>query len=238
MSTPSSFSVHGATALVTGANRGIGRVLAAELIQRGAARVYGGARKTSELDLPGVVPVQLDITDPVQVAAAASQCADVTLLVNNAGIFRAHPLLGNPSERDAREEMETNFFGTLSVTRAFAPVLGRNGGGAIINVLSVLSFVQFAPWGSYGASKAAAWALSNATRDELASQHTHVLSVHSALVDTGMTAGIDHRKIPPAVFVAAALDALERGDIEVLVDESARGAKAILSGYPEKRPSL
>src|SRR5690349_1647445 len=129
--TASKFSARGAVALVTGANRGIGRVFARELIDRGAARVYGGARNPGRIDVPGVVPIRLDITDPAQVAAAADQCTDLTLLVNNAGIFRPRPLLGNPSTQDARDEMETNFFGTLSMIRAFAPILGRNGGGAI-----------------------------------------------------------------------------------------------------------
>ncbi len=120
VNTASKFSAPGSVALVTGANRGIGRAFARELIERGAAKVYGGARNLDRLDVPGVVPIRLDITDPAQVAAAADQCTDLTLLVNNAGIFRASPLLGNPSAQDARDEMETNFFGTLSVIRAFA----------------------------------------------------------------------------------------------------------------------
>jgi NAD(P)-dependent dehydrogenase (short-subunit alcohol dehydrogenase family) len=236
VNTASKFSARGAVALVTGANRGIGRVFARELIDRGAARVYGGARNPDRIDVPGVVPIRLDITDPVQAAAAADQCTDLTLLVNNAGIFRARPLLGNPSTQDARDEMETNFFGTLSMIRAFAPILGRNGGGAIINVLSILSFAQYAPWASYGASKAAAWALSNAARDELAPQGTHVMSAHCAFVDTDMTAGIDYPKLPPEALVTTALDALETGETEVLADQFTRETKAMLSDYPRKRP--
>jgi NAD(P)-dependent dehydrogenase (short-subunit alcohol dehydrogenase family) len=232
----SKFSAQGAVALVTGANRGNGRVFARELIDGGAARVYGGARNPDRIDVPGVVPIRLDITDPAQVAAAADQCTDLTLLVNNAGIFRARPLLGNSSPQDARDEMETNFFGTLSMIRAFAPILGRNGGGAVVNVLSVLSFAQYAPLASYGASKAAAWALSNAARDELAPQGTHVMSVHSAFVDTDMAAGIEFPKLPPEALVTTALAALEAGEIELLADQLTREIKAMLSDYPCKRP--
>lgn len=237
-STSTRFSIRGSVALVTGANRGIGAAFTRELIARGAAKVYGGTRNPEAPAAPGVVPVLLDITAPDQIAAAASQCGDVTLLVNNAGIFRARPLLGNPSAQDAREEMETNFFGTLSMIRAFAPVLERNGGGAIVNVLSVLSFTHYPPWGSYGASKAAAWALSNAARDELAVQGTHVMSVHSGLVDTDMTAGIDYPKLPPELLVTTALNDLEAGHTEVLADQLTRDTKAMLSDYPHKRPSL
>jgi NAD(P)-dependent dehydrogenase (short-subunit alcohol dehydrogenase family) len=236
VSNASQFSARGAVALVTGANRGIGKVFARELIDRGAARVYGGARNPDRIDVPGVVPVRLDITDPAQVAATADQCTDVTLLVNNAGIFRARPLLGNPLTQDARDEMETNFFGTLSMIRAFAPILGRNGGGAIINVLSILSFAQYAPWGSYGASKAAAWALSNSARDELAPQGTHVMSVHCSFVDTDMTTDIELPKMPPGALVTMVLDALEMGEPEVLAEQLTRDSKAMLSDYPRKRP--
>src|ERR1700744_1357636 len=134
VNTASRFSVRGAVALVIGANRGIGKVFARELIDRGAATVYGGARNPDRIDVPGVVPVRLDITDPAQVAAAADQCTDGTLLGNNVGILGPRPLLGNPSVPDARDDMETNFFDTLSMIRAFAPILGCNGAGAIINV--------------------------------------------------------------------------------------------------------
>ena len=245
------FSVRGAVVLVTGASRGIGKAFACGLVERGAARVYGGARDPGAVRVRDVVPVRLDITDPVQVAAAADRCADVTLLVNNAGIFRARPLVGSASMQDARDEMETNFFGTLSMTRAFAPVLAHNGGGAIINVLSVLPFVQYAPWGSYGASKSAAWALTNIVRDELAPQRTHVMSVHSVLVDTDMTVGIDltlvdadmtiaieYPKLPPGAVVDAALDALETGRTEVLVDEFPPEARASFNDNPRIRLPL
>jgi NAD(P)-dependent dehydrogenase (short-subunit alcohol dehydrogenase family) len=219
VSTASRFSARGAVALVTGANRGIGKVFARELIDRGAATVYGGARNPDWIDVPGVVPVPLDITDPAQVAAAADQCTDVTLLVNSVAIYGARPLLGNPPAQDACDETDTSFFGTLSMIRAFASVFGRNGDGAIINVLSILSFAQYAPWASYGASKGAAWALSNAARDELAPRETHVTSVHCSFVDSDITADIEFPKMAPEVLVATALDALETGKSEMLVNQ-------------------
>jgi NAD(P)-dependent dehydrogenase (short-subunit alcohol dehydrogenase family) len=230
--TPSPFPVEGAVALVTGANRGIGRAFARALLARGATKVYAAARNPERVTDTGIEPLTLDITNPGQVEAARDRCSDVTLLVNNAGVFHATPLIAAPSMQSAREEMETNYFGTLTMIRAFAPVLAANGGGAIVNVLSVLSFVNFAPWGSYGATKAAAWSLTNSARDELAAQGTHVLGVHSGLVDTDMTAGIDFPKIAPETLITQALDALEKGDIEALVDDHTRAQKATLARFP------
>jgi NAD(P)-dependent dehydrogenase (short-subunit alcohol dehydrogenase family) len=234
----SPFSLHGAVALVTGANRGIGRTFAAELLERGAARVYGAARNPATIGDPGLVPVQLDITDPGQMAAVAERCSDVTVLVNNAGVFSRLPLLGAPSMDDVRAEMETNFFGPLAMMRAFAPILGRNGGGAIVNALSILSFLSYAPWGSYSASKAAAWSMTNSVRDELAGQGTQVVAVHSAFVETDMTIGVDGPKIEPEVYVAAALDALEAGRFDALADEQTVAWKGLLSDYPNKQPVI
>lgn len=229
------FPLRGATALVTGANRGTGRALARELVRRGAAKVYGGARNPETITDPDIEPVRLDITDPGQVAAAAAHCGDVTLLINNAGVFRAAPLLGNAAADDAREEMETNYFGTLSMIRAFAPVLADNGGGAVVNVLSVLSFINYAPWGSYSAAKSAAWSLTNSVRDELAGQHTQVMAVHAGLVDTEMSQDIEFPKIPVGDFVTATADGLEAGRIEVLVDAHTRAFKPLLADHPNNQ---
>jgi NAD(P)-dependent dehydrogenase (short-subunit alcohol dehydrogenase family) len=132
--------IGGSVALVTGANRGLGRAYARELVSRGAARVYGAARNPAAVTEPGVTPIGLDITDPGRVAEVAEQCADVTLLVNNAGVLKYSTFIGAPSLEAARLEMETNYFGTLSMCRAFAPVLAANGGGAMVNMLSVTSF--------------------------------------------------------------------------------------------------
>jgi NAD(P)-dependent dehydrogenase (short-subunit alcohol dehydrogenase family) len=164
--------ISGSVALVTGANRGLGQVYARELVRRGAAKVYGGARNPAAVTEPGVIPVPLDITDAGQVAAAAAACADVTLLVNNAGVMKASTFIGPPDPDAARQEMAVNYFGTLSMCRAFAPVLAGSGGGAIVNMLSVASFYTNPFTASYGASKAAAWSLTNGLRVELHHQGT------------------------------------------------------------------
>jgi NAD(P)-dependent dehydrogenase (short-subunit alcohol dehydrogenase family) len=156
--------IDGSVALVTGANRGLGRVFARELISRGAARVYGAARHPDAVTEPGVTPVALDITDADRVSQVAQQCADVSLLVNNAGVLRYSTFINAPSLDAARAETEVNYFGTLSMCRAFAPVLAANGGGAIANILSVTSFYTNLIDASYGASKAAEWSLTNGVR--------------------------------------------------------------------------
>jgi NAD(P)-dependent dehydrogenase (short-subunit alcohol dehydrogenase family) len=153
--------IDGSVALVTGANRGLGQAYARELVKRGAAKVYGAARNPAAVTEPGVTPVALDITDAGRVAQVAAQCADVSLLVNNAGVMKASTFIGAPNLDAARLEMETNYFGTLSMCRAFASVLAANGGGAIVNMLSVSSFYTNPFTASYGASKAAAWSLTN-----------------------------------------------------------------------------
>jgi len=218
-------------ALVTGANRGLGKAFAEELLARGA-KVYAGARNPGSVNTPGAIPVELDVTDPTQVAAAAARCGDVTMVINNAGILRVGGLIAAPSLDDARAEFETNVFGTLAVSRAFAPILGRNGGGTLVNVLSILSFVSFPDAGSYSASKAAAWSATNAIRLELAGQGTLVVGVHAGYIDTDMAARVDAPKISPAEVVAQTLDAVRDGREEVLADQVTRDAKAALPGYP------
>jgi NAD(P)-dependent dehydrogenase (short-subunit alcohol dehydrogenase family) len=221
--------IGGSVALVTGANRGLGLAYARELVGRGAAKVYGAARQPGQVTEPGVTPVALDITDPERVAAVARECADVSLLVNNAGVMTASTFIGAPSLDAARAEMETNYFGTLRMCRAFAPVLAANGGGAIVNMLSITSFYTnpFNP--SYGASKAAAWSLTNGVRIELHHQGTLVVAVHSGFIDTDMAAMVDLPKISPESVVRQALDAVEAGQVEVLADERTRTVKASLS---------
>ena len=172
--------IDGSVALVTGANRGLGRVYARELVARGAGKVYGAARNPAAVTEPGVLPIALDITDLDRVAQVAAQCADVTLLVNNAGVLKYSTFTGAPDlDAAARAEMETNYFGTLRMCRAFAPVLAASGGGAIVNMLSVTSFYSNPFDASYGASKAAAWALTNGVRLELHHQHTLVVAVRT-----------------------------------------------------------
>ena len=217
------------TALITGANRGLGRHFALELLARGAT-VYAGARDTDTIDLPGVRPVALDITDPHAVAAAAALAGDVDLLINNAGISTGASLLGDL--QGVRDEMDVNFWGTLSMVRAFAPVLAANGGGAVVNVASALSWFAFPGSGAYAVSKAANWNMSNALRLELAGQGTQVTSVHLGLADTDMARGIEGPKTDPAVVARRTLDAVAAGDLEVVVDEWSAMIKASLAGDP------
>jgi NAD(P)-dependent dehydrogenase (short-subunit alcohol dehydrogenase family) len=220
--------IGGAVALVTGADRGLGRAFARELVSRGAARVYGAARNPAAVTEPGVTSIALDITDPERVAQVARDCADVTVLVNNAGVMKASPFIGAPNLDAARLEMETNYFGTLSMCRAFAPVLAAGGGGAIVNMLSVSSFytAPFDP--SYSASKAAELSLTNGIRMELSQQGTLVVAVHASFIDTDMAAGIDVPKISPESVARQAFDAVDAGQIEVLADERSRFVKAAL----------
>jgi short-subunit dehydrogenase len=200
-----------------------------ELVARGAGKVYGAARNPAAVTEPGVLPIALDITDLDRVAQVAEQCADVTLLVNNAGVLKYSTFTGAPDLAAARAEMETNYFGTLSMCRAFAPVLAANGGGAIVNMLSITSFYSNPFDASYGASKAAAWALTNGVRLELHHQHTLVVAVHASFIDTDMAALTDAPKDTPESVARQALDAVEAGQIEVLADERTRTVKAELS---------
>lgn len=218
-----------AVVFITGANRGLGRAFAQAALAAGAAKVYAAARDPATIDLPGVVPVALDVTDPVQVAAAAERCADVSLLINNAGITRQGRLLADDGIDAARAELETNFFGPWWVTRAFAPVLWAQGGGAVLNVLSVLSWLNLPGQASYSASKAAAWSLSNGLRHELKGQGTQVTSLHVGYMDTDMTRGLDAPKASPAEVARLALAGVEAGAFEVLADDISRQVKLSLS---------
>jgi len=220
--------IAGSVALVTGAGRGLGRVFAAELVSRGAAKVYGAARDPAAVTDAGVTPVALDITDPDGVARAAELCADVSLLVNNAGVMRASTFIDAPSLDAARLEMETNYFGTLRMCRAFAPILAANGGGAVVNMLSVTSFFTNPFNASYGASKAAEWSLTNGIRTELHHHGTLVVGVHAGFIDTDMAAGLDVPKISPESVAVQVFDAVEAGQVEVLADERTRSVKASL----------
>jgi NAD(P)-dependent dehydrogenase (short-subunit alcohol dehydrogenase family) len=220
--------INGSVALVTGANRGLGRVYARELVARGAAKIYGAARHPDAVTEPGVIPIALDITDPAQVTQAAAQCPDVSVLVNNAGILKYSTFIGAPSLDAARAEMETNYFGTLCMCRAFTPVLAANGGGAIVNMLSVSSFYTNPFDASYGASKSAGWSLTNGIRTELHHQGTLVVAVHAAYIDTDMAALTNAPKDSPESVVQQALDAVEADQVEVLADERTRFVKASL----------
>jgi NAD(P)-dependent dehydrogenase (short-subunit alcohol dehydrogenase family) len=220
--------IDGSVALVTGANRGIGKAIAEELIARGATRVYAGVRDVSTVTDPRLTAVPLDVRSIDQVTAAAERLGDVQIVVNNAGIGRpATPLLA--SLADARAELEVNYLGLVAMTQAFAPVLALNDGGAFVNMLSVVSWVGMPNLATYSASKSAAWGFTNAARIELARQDTQVVGVHVGFVDTDLTAGFDGDKVAPQLVATSSLDALEAGASEALVDEFSRNIKAGLS---------
>ena len=228
--------IEGSTALVTGANRGLGRRFAEELVARGA-KVYGAARNPAAVTAPGVIPVTLDITDPASVAAAADATGDVTLLINNAGSSTGAGLIDGPLA-DIELEMNTHFFGTLAVVRAFAPQLAAGGGGAVLNVLSVLSWVSLPTSGAYSAAKSAQWALTNALRLQLAEQGTQVTALHVGYMDTDMARHVTSPKSDPAVVARLALDGLAAGQPEVLADDLSRQVQQGLAGgvaalYPQ-----
>jgi len=221
--------ISGSTALVTGANRGLGRAFVEALRQAGCARIYAASRNAdSDPSGDSVVPIRLDITDAAQVAAATARCSDVDLLINNAGVARFKPALSAPTMDDARLEMETNYFGTLAMCRAFAPVLKNNGGGAIVNMLSVVSFFNAPMQGSYCASKAAEWSLTKAVRFELHRQNTRVIGVYAGYIDTDMTAGIGGAKSSPAAIATTVLAGIEAGSEDILADERSRTVFAAL----------
>jgi len=228
--------IEGQTALVTGANRGLGRHLAQQLRDRGA-KVYAAARNPASVDLDGVTPVALDVTDPASVLAAAAATGSISILVNNAGSStRASLLTGDVA--DIRLEMDTHFFGTLAVTRAFAPQLAEHEQSSVLNVLSVLSWLSIPPSGAYGAAKSAAWSLTNALRQELAPQGTRVAALHVGYMNTDMTRDIDAAKSDPADIARIAIDGIQAGQTEIIADDISRGVLASLSGgvtalYPQ-----
>jgi NAD(P)-dependent dehydrogenase (short-subunit alcohol dehydrogenase family) len=219
--------ITGKTALVTGANRGLGRQLARELRDRGAA-VYAAARNPASVDLPGVTPIALDVTDRDSVAAAAAQTGDVAILINNAGSSTGSSLLTGDLA-DVRLELDTHFFGTLEVIRAFAPQLAAQGQSAVLNILSVLSWISFPGSGAYCAAKSAEWSLTNALRQELAPQGTRVSALHVGYMDTDMTRNVTAPKSDPAVIAKIGLDGIAAGDAEIIADEVSRQVLAGLS---------
>lgn len=221
-----------AVVLVTGGNRGIGKALAAEAVARGARKVYAAARDPRSVTAPDVHPIALDVTDPGSVRRAAEQTGDVTVLINNAGIYVGASLLTGDLD-EVRREFETNFYGPIAVTRAFVPQVLANGGGRIVNVHSALSWVAFGQ--SYSATKAALWSASDALRLELAPQGIGVTGLHVGYVDTDMAAAVDAPKISPEDVAAQVFDAVEQDRDEVLADETSRGAKRSLLGDPAER---
>ncbi|MEO3886879.1 SDR family oxidoreductase [Nonomuraea sp. B5E05] len=221
--------INGAHVLVTGANRGLGRQFVLSLLGRGAGKVYATARRPDLVDVPGVVPLRLDITDPASIAAAAEAAPDVKIVINNAGISTGTNLVTGDLDT-VRREMDTHFYGTLNMIRAFAPQLTD---GAILNVMSAISWLAVDGAGAYHAAKAAEWALTNSVRLELAEQRTLVTGLHLGAADTDMMAWYHGDKSAPEVIVKAALDGIEAHRPEVLADDWSRQVKAWLSEDPE-----
>ena len=222
-------NIDGSIAFVTGANRGLGAAFTQALLERGAAKVYAAVRRRPDtITDPRVVPVRLDLTDPDSIVAAAQQASDATLVINNAGISTRTPKLGD--EAGLRQELEVNYLGPIAVSRNFAPVLEANGGGALVNVLSVLSWVTLPTTAGYSAAKSALWSATNALRLTLAEQNTLVVAVHVGYMDTDMAAAITTPKANPRAVADATLDAVQAGDHEVLADDLSRKVRAGLSG--------
>ena len=210
--------IENSVVLVTGANRGIGLAFAQALLARGARKVYAAARNPATVTLPGVQALQLDVTNPQEIAAAVQRASDVTLVINNAVIAQPGGFLAADSDAVTRRIFETNVFGVLNMSKAFAPVLKANGGGALLNVLSIASWVNGGELAAYSASKSAAWSLTNALRHELAAQQTQVVGLHMAYVDTDLTRGFEVPKTSAEEIVQRALDGLAAGAEEVLAD--------------------
>jgi NAD(P)-dependent dehydrogenase (short-subunit alcohol dehydrogenase family) len=214
-------NIENSIALVTGSNRGLGKAYTDALLAAGAAKVYAGARDPASVAITDnrLIPVKLDVTQDSDVRAAAASCADINLLINNAGIMLARPMLAEDSESALRAEMEVNVFGMLRMVRAFAPVLARNGGGAIANMLSVVSWFVFPFNATYCASKHAALALTEGVRIQLKSQGTQVVAVYAGFIDTDMAAGFDREKTPPQQVAERTLDGIRYGLDDVHADE-------------------
>jgi NAD(P)-dependent dehydrogenase (short-subunit alcohol dehydrogenase family) len=226
--------IKGSTALVTGANRGIGYAFARALIGRGAAKVYAGVRDPASVGDADLTPLRLDVTVPEEVAAAAAAAADVTVVVNNAGVGGFDTKLLTGSFDGAREAMEINYFGTWAVSRAFAPVLARNGGGALINMLSTASWVSRPEYPGYAASKAAQWSLTGALREGLREQGTLVIGVHAGFVETDLSSFTDAPKISADDVAEQTMEALANDRVEILADERTRQVKNALSRPVER----
>lgn len=224
------------TALVTGANRGLGRHIARELLYRGA-RVYAGARNPDSVDLDGAIPIAVDLDDPATIAAAAATAGTVNVLVNNAAAYHEVDLLHGDLD-EARAELNTNVFGTLQVIRAFAPIIESNGGGNILNILSALSWLSIPETGGYSASKSAAWSMTNSVRLQLYPRGIVVAALHVAFMDTDMAAGFTAAKSDPADVARQAVDGIIANTWEILADDLSVKIQGDLAGgvtvlYPQ-----
>ena len=223
-------NIKGATALVTGGQRGLGKAFVQELLDRGAAKVYATARTPKASNDPRIVPVPLDVTDPASVAALADLAGDASIVINNAGVGGSGSLLGSSID-DIKTVFETNLYGAIRIAQAFAPALERNGGGVLVDIHSALSWIAGA--GAYGASKAALWSATNSLRLELSGQGTQVVGVHLGYADTDLTAGVTAPKLDPRDVARLVVDGIEDGSSEVLVDDISRYFKQAVAGPVE-----
>lgn len=224
-------AIEGSRVVVTGGQRGLGKEFAEQLLARGAATVYVTARHPVLTADPRLIAVAADVTDPITVGALATAAADATIVINNAGLWSNQAYLDDEDLADTRNIFETNYFGPLHVIKTFAPILKANGGGAIVNMNSLAAWTGSQD--AYNASKAALWSATNAFRIRLHDQGTQVLSVHVGPIDTDMARSLDVPKSSPHFVASTALDALERGASEVLVDDATRAVKAALCGPVE-----
>ncbi len=225
-------NIENSTVLITGANRGIGLAFAKAFLARGAKKVYAGSRDPAKINLAGVTPIQLDVNSADDAQAAAKLAKDVTIVVNNAGIANLGSFMADNAEAVLRSHLETNVLGPLRVSRAFAPVLAHNGGGALVNVASIASWISSPLLASYAVSKSALWSLSNGLRNDLRAQGTHVMTLHMGFVDTDLTKGLEMPKSTPEEIVERTLQALEAGALEVLADDMTKQVKSALSAEP------
>ncbi|MFY1664285.1 SDR family oxidoreductase [Pseudomonas sp. Pseu.R1] len=223
-------NISGSVVFVTGASRGLGLAFVKEAVARGAKKVYAGVRNPAAFDVPGVIAVKLDVTDEASVRAAAQHCQDTTLLVNNAGIASVMqgPLDQNMIEL-SQHLMDTNYYGVIRVSQAFAPILAANGGGGIINVLSDVTWLSIPLLAAYAATKSAAWSFTNALRLQVRGDNTQVVGLHVGFIDTDLTQGFDVPKSTPKAVVDSAYETLEAGGFEALADEGSRYIKSTLS---------
>jgi NAD(P)-dependent dehydrogenase (short-subunit alcohol dehydrogenase family) len=225
--------IEGSVVLVTGANRGLGAEYVRQLLDRGAAKVYATARNPESIQVQGAVPVKLDVTNSADIAAVVAQCTDLTMLINNAGVVLGGRIMADNALENAKAEFETNVWGPMNLASAFAPILASNGGGAVVNVLSAVSWMSIKEVATYAMSKSAAWSLTNGLRLELARQGTLVVAVHPAFIDTDMAAGVDMPKTSPQQVVQRTLDGVEAGLPEVLADDTSAFVKSSLPRHIE-----
>lgn len=229
--------IAGSIALVTGANGGLGQHFVAGLVAFGAAKIYACARNPDTLapllEAHGerIVPLQLDVTEPGSVAAAAARASDITLLVNNAGVLESRGLMEAGDLAPLRREMEVNVFGLAAMCLTFAPALARNG-GAIVNMLSVAGLANFPPFGSYAASKAAATSLTQCLRYELKERGVEVFGVYAGFIDTAMIDFVSADKSDPQAVVREVLEGVEGGRSEIDADARSKELRAALGGDP------